>query len=56
MNPLRITPAANSNRPAKGGCYQLESIRDRGSEGIFESRIRARTRIHAQNMEVIVIG
>lgn len=20
MNPLRITPVANSNRPAKGGC------------------------------------
>ena len=56
MNPLRITPTANSNRPAKRGEYQLESIRDRGSEDILESRFRTRTGIQAQNMEVIVIG
>jgi len=56
MNPLRITPVADSNRRLKRGEYKVLLIRDRGSEGIFKSRIRARTRIHAQNMEVIVIG
>ena len=25
MNPLRITPTANSNRPAKGGAYTSSS-------------------------------
>ena len=55
MNPVTITPTSDSNDPAKRQVVQRVSVRDRRSEGVLESRLRAQITAQAQNAKGIVI-
>ena len=55
MSALHFPLTTDSNRPASWEGVQVKSIRDRGSEAILESRLRARTGVQAQYKGEVVI-